>query len=365
MESSKLEAKKQIQVLGEKIQLNLRSNSKNNLEVNVEIEHSANKRGYIDVLVDINREWVIGIENKINATSVSDLNQLIKQYTGLCEESREINSERQHLIVFLVPTQRGDSVEAGLEKSIMAEWEGLPLESLQPKDAKVLVTWRSKQGYPAIERVLTRMLEDEAHGKIDPFNDQTRHTLLSLRRFIISDFEGYPFDKTSKSSGLNPAAVGVFTLAELKTKINGYAGIKSGVSGLLRCIKDNLIDSQLFQYATDDMTTEMNWISLNSFLEIVRVAKDGFINVNEVVSCSKGNISADLICWIAEQSAHPVFFVGVQGGSNSLQSMTGVGIEGKRWRISLSKENSQWVKSDEFATLYRQAEQRQADTTQV
>ena len=365
VESGNLEAKKQLQALGEKIQLNLRSNSQNNLEINVELEHNANGRGSIDVLVDASGEWVIGIENKIRATSASDVSQLLKQYTGLCEETEINDLNRQHLVVFLVPTQCGDKVEADLEKSIMAEWNGLPLERLQPKDAKVLVTWRSKEGCPAIERVLTKMLENEANGKIDPFNDQTRHTLLSLRRFITSDFEGYPFDRAPKSSGLNNSTVGVLYLSELQEKTNGFVGIGYGVSWLLRHIKNNSIDTQTFQYATNDMTGEKNWIALNSFIEIVRSAKEGFNYIDEVVACVKGNMDADLICWIAEQSARPVFFVGVRGGSKSLQSMASADIAGKRWAISLNKESPQWVKSDEFATLYRQAEQRQPGLTQV
>lgn len=166
--------------LGERIKYRLRSNSEDDLSIDVELEHNA---GGHDVLVSVNDDWVIAIENKISAASAQDSTQLLGQYRGLCDEAcagqpEPASPEGHRLMVFLVPPHSLAQAEEDFERSVLAEWNELLLGEMHRQDGKVLVSWRRRNGRPSIENVITRMLGDELDGEIEPLHDQTRHTLL-------------------------------------------------------------------------------------------------------------------------------------------------------------------------------------------
>jgi len=138
-------------------------------------------------------------------------------------------------------------------------------------------------------------------------------------------------------------------------------GVSAGISGLLRYIKEGMLEGRDFQFTTQDMSRAKNWLPSRSFLAVVEAAKAGFPNVDAIISCAPSGdlaLPGDLLCWLAEQKSKPLFYVGVKGGAARLNEMNHVDVTGRRWGISTQKRTEQWVDSSTFAKLYRQAESR-------
>lgn len=354
--------------LGERIKYRLRSNSEDDLSIDVELEHNAGGQGFVDVLVSVNDDWVIAIENKISAASAQDSTQLLGQYRGLCDEAcagqpEPASPEGRRLMVFLVPPHSLAQAEEDFERSVLAEWNELQLGEMHRQDGKVLVSWRRRNGRPSIENVITRMLGDELDGEIEPLHDQTRHTLLALRRFISGDFEGYPFSRKKSVGGANPATEKRIRLSGLAKEADGFVGIAAGLSGLLRHLKDAPLDSRDFQFTRQDMSHVQNWLPARSVLAIAAAAQAGFPDIGAVMACApdgKLSLPGDLLLWLAEQPGKPGFHVGIQGGAASLAAMSHRDVQGRKWGISTQAHTKQWIDSATFARLYRQARDRLA-----
>jgi len=295
-----------------------------NLEYKVE-------QAYIDIVIGI-EGWVLAIENKIYPESVSS-GQLKREYEGL----KKKNPKEKIGLIYLVPIEeKADLLDPGVAK----EFGELTVQS---NDFKSIVTWQKNNiddpmPIVSIAEVIGQILDDESKGVIDPIPEYIRHTLKALNAFISNKFEGYDYERSPLSTGINPLTEEQLTIKELASRTNGYVGVKGGIKGILT-MDNNRTKQHKFQYSSQDMSHLPNWISLPEFNNIIRWKLDKVVKgINW-----KGRLPARLLYEIAKDYKENVC-IGIKGGEKALGSMDAETIKSKEWNIITEQsKNPQWI----------------------
>jgi len=160
-----------------------------------DIEDIESTAAFLDILVKIDDDWIIGIENKIKADSVIE-GQLNREYRGLVETYGKENNIC--ILIFLVPINK----DGKLPDKVKRECTNFCNEHNHPNDFLKIMTWqKGTEGYPSTVTLLKRLLLDEAIGKTSPINEYTKHTIKALIRFICDDFKGYDYPERNMQNG--------------------------------------------------------------------------------------------------------------------------------------------------------------------
>lgn len=290
----------------------------------------------VDVVFVLN-DWVISIENKIRIGSVED-GQLIRQYKGL---KQKFISEKIG-VVYLVPF---DAESGVLNPKIDTEYESLVVNE-SVGDFKSILTWTDNDIYPSVSSIIKRILKLEEGLLIDPIPEMTKVTLKSLVVFIEGGFEGYPYERQQTQSGLNPLANGRKALKDLRSMKNGFVGVKDGISGLLKMSLSDIGKHQ-FQVSQNDMLGKRNWMPLDQFLLITDWRLNGAISDKIEWECK---LNSKLLYAIVKDFKDTVF-IGIQGGSSALNSMTPANIKQKSWSISRNQGVRNWISGSKFNSI--------------
>ena len=302
-----------------------------NLEYNVD-------NAFIDIIMGID-DWVIAIENKIYAKSVSK-GQLTREYEGL----KKKNPDTKVGMVYLVPVDENSDILDGKTEN---EFEEL---SIRDSDFKVLVTWQKNNidNVPSISEIISGILDEENKGIIDPVSEYTRHTLKALISFISNNFSGYDYERDNQSSGINPLTEERLLIDKLMLKNSGYVGVKGGMRGLLK-MDDTAIKTHKFQYTSQDMSLKPFWLEIDTFKKVI-----SWILYNKIEDIDwKGRFLSKDLYMIAKDYKSKVF-IGIRGGENALKNMNKDEIINRDWNISTEKANPQWIDGELFYNIIKQ-----------
>ncbi len=293
--------------------------------------------GFIDIVFFID-QWVLSIENKIYPTSISDPQQLAKQYRGIKQLPQ--HQEMKVCMVFLVPIDEGaDMLDPQIEEVVTN------LDAAAG-DFKRIVTWQKSggDGTPSISELLSRILKKEATGRIDPIPEYTRHTLKALSAFITSGFAGYEYDRDLPSGGLNDATEHQLKVSDIERLVEGFVGVKAGVSGLLR-MPDKEVSRHRFQYTSTDMTTKPNWMAVDDFKKLMEWRRGNHPDI------AWAGAFPSVTLWKIAGDYGAKVFIGIKGGETALREMPPEVIREKQWRISRQRPNQQWIPGDTFVRI--------------
>ena len=262
-----------------------------NLEYNVDT-------AFIDIVFGID-DWILAIENKIYSKSISD-GQLTRQYKGLKkrEPSYKIG------MIYLVPVEDESEVLDPKSEEIFDEL------SVEDDDFKAIVTWQRNRidNVLSISDVISKILNDEMEGIIDPVPEYTRHTLKALNAFILNNFAGYDYDRPESATGVNPLTEEQLSIDKLADKSIGFVGVKGGIRGLLK-MKKGKIRTHKFQFSSQDMSDKPQWLEIRTFNDIIK-----WILNNEIRDIEwQGRLHADSLYRIAKDFKEKIF-IGIKGG---------------------------------------------------
>jgi hypothetical protein len=340
-EAAKIELK---EVLGE-VEPTLRSSDDENafpfflyLEKNVE-------KGFTDLVIRIGHWW-LSMENKIYGSSVShDKNQVRLQYEGLrnhLDTSPALGAQHRIVSIFIAPSDSSKAVQAELDAVRQVLHQG---------DFATCVLWQSSGdtlpeigGYVSIVDIISDVLREESMGNIEPISEYLRHTLKAFIKFLKNDFSGYRYARPVGVGSMNQKALGRFAVKQLKNKNLGYVGVSGGLSGLLRYDVHEL-EAHEFQYATDDMSAERNWLPLEDFNKLASWLLGG----PPPEFHWDGVYSADSLLRIAE--AYPQVYIGIRGGEAGLRNLSTSEIAGKRWGVSEVRKSPQWISAGKYREI--------------
>ena len=289
----------------------------------------------IDIVIVIG-DWIFAIENKIYTQSVAE-GQLTKEYEGL---KKKAPGSRIGMI-YLVPVDEDSEILDGKTENIFKEL------SVKDNDFKAIVTWQKNKidKVPSISNIISKILEDESKGIIDPVSEYTRHTLKALNAFISNEFAGYEYEHEPRSTGLNPLTEERLSIDKLEEKNNGYVGVQGGIKGLLK-MEESKIKSYKFQYTSQDMSNKRQWIDISTFHNIVQWLL--YKEIRDIVW--KGSLQSELLYKIAADYKQRVF-IGIRGGEKALKSMDADEIKTKEWGISTEKATAQWIDGESFCNI--------------
>ena len=303
--------KQELIELADRLGIRLRSDDIDRVAVQVFLEFNANNTGtFIDIILKVDY-WVVAIENKIYAGSVST-NQLKREYEGLIVDPRMLNSvgTPRVLMVYLVPDRC---------KEAESEFESLKIQSAD--HAKVFATWKADDvdNTPSITAILDTLLQQDVIGKVVPMYEYVRHTLKALQTFIADDFDGFPYtDGRQPSSGINALTEARLSLSKITAKTDGYVGVQGGVVGLLGDVASGKVHKHQYQYSTSsELDGQKNWLPVQIFKQIVALETPG----GDWSWCNEQLVlKASLILFFARQYPS-AFYVGVRGGKKALQTL--------------------------------------------
>lgn len=282
---------------------------------------------FIDMVFGID-DWVFAIENKIYSQSTT-LGQLKKQYEGL---RKKLVSEKI-VMIYIVPIDENAEVIDPRSEIIFNEL------AVGANDLQAMLTWQNNATgkYSSIAKLISKTLDDEATGRIDPIAEYTRHTLKALNSFIVSSFAGYQYEKRKSSSGENPLTESRLKWDQLQKTDTGFVGVNYELKGLLR-MHPGEIKNYAFQYTSESMVNKKNWIEVGKFNAVC----NWLINRTQENIDWSGSFSSDLLYKIASDFRERVF-VGIKGGESALRNMGADVIKDKAWTISTNRSNSQWI----------------------
>lgn len=323
--------------LATKLTPRLRGEYENLLKLWFNLEYNVDN-AFIDIILGIGG-WVIAIENKIYAKSVSK-GQLTREYEGL----KKKNPDTKVGMVYLVPVDENSDILDGKTEN---EFEEL---SIRDSDFKVLVTWQKNNidNVPSISEIISGILDEENKGIIDPVSEYTRHTLKALISFISNNFSGYDYERDNQSSGINPLTEERLPIDKLMLKNSGYVGVKGAMRGLLK-MDNTAIKTHKFQYTSQDMSLKPLWLEIDTFKKVI-----SWILHNKIEDIDwKGRIPSKNLYTIAKDYKSKVF-IGIRGGENALKNMNKDEIINRDWNISTEKANPQWIDGESFYNIIKQ-----------
>jgi hypothetical protein len=323
--------------LATKLTPRLRGEYENLLKLWFNLEYSVDN-AFIDIIIGID-DWIIAIENKIYATSVSK-GQLSREYEGL----KKKHPDAKIGMIYLVPIDENSDILDGKTEN---EFKGL---STRDDDFKVLVTWQKNNidNIPSISEMIGNILEEENKGKIDPVSEYTRHTLKALISFLSNSFTGYDYERDNQSSSTNPLAEERLSIDNLMLKNTGYVGVKGGMRGLLK-LDNSTLKTHKFQYTSQDMSLKPFWLEIDTFKKVVSWILDNKIEDIDW----KGRFPSKNLYAIAKDFKSKVY-IGIKGGENGLRKMEKDEIINRDWNISTEKANPQWIEGELFYNIIEQ-----------
>ena len=324
-------SRNEISDLAKKLTPRLRSEYEAQIKLFCNLEYNVGM-AFIDIVFGID-EWLLAIENKIYLKSVSD-GQLSTQYKGL----KKKNPNSKIGMIYIVPIEEESEMLEAKSEEIFKEL------SVEEDDFKVIMTWQKNRigNVPSISEIISKILDDETRGIIDPVSEYTRHTLKALNSFISNNFTGYDYERSTPSSGVNPLTEEQLSINKLTDKNMGFVGVRGGIRGLLRMEKTK-IKNHKFQYTSQDMSNYPQWIEINTFSGIINwIFNKGIREIDW-----KGRLHADSLYKIAKDF-HQKIFIGIKGGENTLRAMGVDEIKNREWNISTEKHNSQWIDGELF-----------------
>ncbi len=321
-------------VLQDKLLLKLRSEHESQLQWSSYLELNVGE-AFIDVVLRI-EDWIISIENKIFVHSISDADQLVKQYNGLKTKYPEYKVG----IIYLVPVEDSALLHPRVDEAFSR------LSVIHP-DFKAVVTWQKNNldEVPSVSDMIEFILREESLGNLEPIPEYTRHTLKALNMFIANHFSGYDYEKNTSRGGDNPLTEARYDIKTLGTMHEGFVGVNNGVSGLLRMEKAKLRNSK-FQYTRSDMTTKRQWIGIDLFNRII-----AWLLCDELPEIEWDlTLPSELLFKITKDYGAKVY-IGIKGGENKLMQMSREEIRDKSWGISTNQASSNWILGDRFYQL--------------
>ncbi len=320
--------------LAKKLTPRLRSEYETQLKLWCNLEYNV-ETAFIDIVIGID-DWIFAIENKIYAQSVSE-GQLLREYEGL----KKKNPDSRIGMIYLVPIEEESEIFDGKTEKIFEEL------SVKENDFKTIVTWQKNKinNVPSISEIISKILDDENIGIIDPVSEYTRHTLKALNSFISNDFAGYEYQRNTQSTSVNPLTEEQLLVDKLEDKNKGYVGVKGGIRGLLK-MGERKIKSHKFQYTSQDMSDKPYWIEINTFKDIIK-----WIFYKEIKEIDwKGRLPSESLYKIAKDFKKKVF-IGIRGGETAFKNMEPDEIKNKEWNISTEKANAQWIDGELFCKI--------------
>ncbi|MCK4792059.1 MAG: PD-(D/E)XK nuclease family protein [Desulfobacteraceae bacterium] len=320
--------------LAKKLTPRLRSEYETQLKLWCNLEYNV-ETAFIDIVIGSD-DWIFAIENKIYAQSVSE-GQLLREYEGL----KKKNPDSRIGMIYLVPIEEESEIFDGKTEKIFEEL------SVKENDFKTIVTWQKNKinNVPSISEIISKILDDENIGIIDPVSEYTRHTLKALNSFISNDFAGYEYQHNTQSPSVNPLTEEQLSVDKLEDKNKGYVGVKGGIKGLLK-MGERKIKSHKFQYTSQDMSDKRYWIEINTFKDIIK-----WIFYKEIKEIDwKGHLPSESLYKIAKDFKKKVF-IGIRGGETALKNMEPDEIINKEWNISTEKANAQWIDGELFCKI--------------
>ncbi len=326
---------KDLQNLSQELTPQLRSEYFSEEKFWLNLEHRV-EHVFIDIIIGV-ADWVIAIENKIYSTSASD-GQLKKEYDGL---RKQLEDHHKIAFVYLVPCEKGADMPSN---KIQKEFDSLQVEN---SDIKTMITWQENtfDNTPSIFKQIHTILNNEQNGETEPFPEYTRHTLKALMSFISNDFSGYEYERINKNSGRNLGTIKHLSYRAIKGKDCGYVGVKDAINGLIRIGKER-IGSRSFQYTTENMENERNWIEVETFNKLIDWIMD-----NKVSDINWRGFYPPEILYKISQDFGAKVFIGIRGGEKALKAMSHEEIKRKKWEISLTKNTSRWISGEEFQKI--------------
>jgi hypothetical protein len=309
--------------------------------VNVELELNTGKDGVIDIVVNYNN-WFIMIENKIYHQSIR-LRQVEKQYNGLKNllKQRGIQAPKI-LVIYLVPAIPGPDSWS----SSQAINEELNF-NLEVGDCCGSVTWQPTDNgnEVSVVSILRKLLNNEAQGNISPMSYDVRQTLLAFIDFILGEFQGYPYDKTTKRIKLGKLQVSEL----LKSTEDIYVGIQYGMAGVItRAWKNTrFLDQEL---SVSETTRGWQYLPLKDFKILTEWALNPEPKKLSGIYWS-GKPLGTRYLYLVAKSAGSEIFIGMQGGFKALQAMSEDEIrERKSWEVRSTKPERgwQWFSGNDF-----------------
>ena len=334
--------KTELEGLTEKLSSKLRVEYENQLQWSSFLEYGVDI-AFIDIVLIID-DWIFSIENKIRSESISNLKQLALQYEGLKKTvTNRYDNQYKIAVIFLVPAASDGALSPNIEYTF---------ENIQTSgnDFKMIVTWQKSEGdFPSISNIIESLLKDEWLGNIDPIPEYTRHTLKALKHFILNDFTGYEYERsTSSYTGENPLTEDRHNVYVLWDKTEGFVGVQNGIGGLLRRMSIGQIKTHSFQYTTSDMSNKPGWLEIDFFNKVTK----WLINNEEVDIKWQGTFYSDVLFRIAKGFNDKVY-IGIQGGENALKNMDNDKIRDKRWKIDHTKgPTNNWIGGNTFFYLF-------------
>ncbi|MCF8304482.1 MAG: PD-(D/E)XK nuclease family protein [Bacteroidales bacterium] len=302
---------------------------------------------FIDIVLFM-EDWIVAIENKIYQESFST-GQLEKEYNGLKRKLKKLVKEGKIendkvIMIYLIPSMKTSKVN--IPPQMEVEFNELKVKN---EDEKLVVTWQGKNGSkkPSIASIITEILKDERHGLIDPIPTYTRDTLKALKVFISNDFQGYTYEGSSRSGGLNPLTEEVLTFNKIKKRTGiGYVGVKGGNRGLLKMDAEDIKEHD-FQFTTANMSEEHFWVEKDLFIKVA----DWLLNdIKHEIEWPEKQLKSKVIYKIAKD--YPQIRVGIRGGEKALERMTPEKIREKEWKISSTgKGTNEWFSGKKFKDI--------------
>lgn len=321
--------------LTKKLTPRLRSEYETQIKLWCNLEYSVDT-AFIDIVIGID-DWIFAVENKIYSQSVTK-GQLSRQYEGL----KKKNHDSKIGMIYLVPIEEESDILDGTTEKVFEEL------SVKENDFKAVVTWQKNkiENVPSISEIISKILDDESKGIIDPVSEYTRHTLKALNSFISNNFAGYEYERDTQSSGVNPLTEEQLSVDELEARNKGYVGVKGGIRGLLKMGESNKIKSHKFQYTSQDMSNKPYWIDIETFRDIIK-----WLFYKEIKYIDwKGRLPSESLHKIAKDFKKKVF-IGIRGGETALKNMEPDEIKNKEWNISTEKANAQWIDGELFCKI--------------
>lgn len=184
----------------------------------------------------------------------------------------------------------------------------------------------------SIVGILRKLLHNEALGNISPMSYDVRQTLLAFIDFILGEFQGYPYDKTTSPLKLDKLKVSEL----LKSTKDFYVGIQYGMAGVItKAWKNTQFLSQELSVSEDPRGWQ--YLPLKDFKILTEWALNPEAKNLSGVEWN-GKPFATRYLYLVAKSAGSEIFIGIQGGLEALRRMSEGEIRGRKFgRLVVAK----------------------------